>query len=90
MNPPAAVVEAYLRGKDGHAPALAREAFAANARLEVRNRTTAVDFPAVTEGRDAIVDVLVTQFGAAYANVRSLCLARPAPAATAFACDWSG
>jgi hypothetical protein len=83
-----AVVEAYIRGKDGNRPDVAAQAFASDARLTVRNVTAAVEFPAVTEGRDAIVDVLVTQFGKRYANVRTFCLARPAPEATTFACDW--
>ena len=88
MNGADAVLDAYFRGKDGHRPDLAAPAFAPDARLEVVNRSTAVAFPAVTLGRDAIVDVLVVQFGRLYANVRSLYLARPAPAATSFACDW--
>jgi len=83
-----AVVEAYVRGKDDNRADVAARAFAADARLTVRNATTAVAFPAVTEGRDAIVDVLVTQFGKRYANVRTFCLARPAPDATTFSCDW--
>lgn len=83
-----AVLEAYFAGKDEHRPDVAARAFAPDARLEVRNRTTAVDFPAVTDGREAIVDVLVGQFGRLYANVRSFYLARPAPGATRFACDW--
>jgi hypothetical protein len=83
-----AVVEAYLRGKDGHDPDVAARAFASDARLSVRNATTAVAFPAITEGRDAIVDVLVTHFGRQYANVRTFCLARPPADATVFTCDW--
>jgi len=82
------VLEAYVRGKDANRPDVALRAFASDARLTVRNATAAVDFPAVTEGRDAIVDVLVTQFGRQYANVRTFCLARPPAGATAFACDW--
>jgi len=82
------VVEAYVRGKDGNRPDVAARAFAAEARLTIRNATAAVAFPAVSEGRDAIVDALVTQFGKQYANVRTFCLARPAPDATAFSCDW--
>ena len=82
------VLEAYARGKDDNRADLAALAFADDARLTVRNATTTVEFPAVTEGRDAIVDVLVTQFGRNHANVRTFYLARPAPDATAFSCDW--
>jgi hypothetical protein len=88
VNGPAAVLEAYFRGKDGHRPDLARPAFAVDAELEVRNRSTAVAFPAITTGRDAIVDVLVAQFGRLYANVRSFYLDRPAEDATRLSCDW--
>jgi hypothetical protein len=88
VNGPDAVLEAYVRGKDAHRPDVAAPAFAPDARLTVRNATTAVDFPDVTTGRDAILDVLVVDFGRRYANVRSLCLDRPAPDATSFSCDW--
>ena len=82
------VVEAYVRGKDDNRADLAARAFADDARLTVRNATTAVAFPAVTQGRDAIVDVLVTQFGKQYANVRTFCLALPSPEVRSFSCDW--
>ena len=87
MNADAAV-EAYVRGKDGNRPDLAARAFAPDARLAVRNATSAVAFPDVTEGREAIVDVLVAAFGRRYTNVRTFCLARPEPGATSFSCDW--
>jgi hypothetical protein len=40
-----AVLEAYVRGKDGNRPDVAARAFAAEARLTVRNATAAVAFP---------------------------------------------
>ena len=87
MNADAAV-EAYVRGKDDNRPDAAARAFASDARLVVRNATTAVAFPDVTDGREAIVDVLVARFGRLYTNVRTFCLDRPPPGASAFSCDW--
>lgn len=82
------VLEAYFRAKDGNRPHLAERVFAPDARLEVVNRTSAISFPAVTEGGPAIVDVLVRQFGRSYENVRSFYLSRPRADATRFSCAW--
>ena len=88
VNGPRDVLEAYVRGKDGHRPDLAAPAFADDARLEVVNHASTIAFPATTEGRDAIVDVLVTQFGRTHTDVRSFYLGVPGRDATRFACDW--
>ena len=82
------VLEAYFAAKDGNHPRLAERAFDADATLEVRNRSEAIAFPAITRGAGAIADVLVRQFGRTYEDVHSFYLARPAGDATSFACGW--
>lgn len=82
------VLEAYFAAKDGNRPRLAERAFDADATLEVRNRSEAIDFPAITRGAGAIADVLVRQFGRTYDDVHSFYLARPAGDATSFSCGW--
>lgn len=86
---PRDAVAAYVRGKDENRPMLAERAFAAAASLRIVARTDAIAFPASTHGRDAIVDVLVRQFGRQHENVRTLCLASPPDDACAsFRCAW--
>ena len=91
VDPPGsadAVLETYLCAKDANRPRLAERAFDPAATLEVVDRSSVMAFPAETRGAAAIVDVLVRQFARLYEDVHTLCLARPAPDATAFSCDW--
>lgn len=82
-------IEAYVRGKDEHRPHLAARAFAEDAVLSMTVASSAIAFPPLTQGRDAIVDLLVRDFARTYENVRTLCLADPpSPGCRAFACDW--
>ena len=82
------VLDNYFRAKDGNRPHLLDRVFVADARLEIRNDSAAISFPAQAIGRDAIADVLVRDFGRTYENVYSFYLARPGPKARTFACDW--
>ncbi len=92
MSPSSSSVEqvlvAYFRSKDGNRPHLLDRVFSADARLEVRNRSTAIDFPALTVGREAIGEAMVSQFGQSYENVYSFYLDRPRPGVREFACQW--
>jgi hypothetical protein len=78
----------YFAAKDGNRPHLLDRVFSPDARLEVRNKSTAITFPAVTVGREAIAEVLVRRFGQTYENVYSFYLGRPQSPATAFSCPW--
>jgi hypothetical protein len=82
------VLLGYFRAKDGNRPHLLDRVFSQDARLEVRNKSTAISFPAVTVGREAIAEVLVRRFGQTYENVYSFYLARPRSAAATFSCQW--
>lgn len=73
----ARAIEAYLRAKDENRPFLIAEAFDAAATLEIVVNSGGISFPPSAQGRDAIAQALVRDFGAAFENVRTLCLARP-------------
>jgi hypothetical protein len=85
---PAEILENYFRAKDGNRPHLLERTFEPDAALEIRNHSTAISFPAFTQGREAMADVLVRQFGAANENVYSFYLQRPADVAATFTCSW--
>lgn len=82
------VLLGYFQAKDGNRPRLLNDVFSPDARLEIRNKSTAITFPAVTVGREAIADVLVSRFGQTYENVYSFYLGRPQLPATTFSCPW--
>lgn len=84
------LIETYFRAKDGNRPHLMSRAFHDHAVVEMSVRTQAISFPPWLDGREAITDTLVRQFGQAYENVYSFCLQRPhAPLrGNAFHCDW--
>ena len=84
------LVQTYLKAKDENRPHLMALAFHEQAVVEMSVRTQAISFPPWLNGRDAITDTLVRQFGQTYENVYSFCLQRPlAPLrANAFHCDW--
>lgn len=89
MSDPARAIGNYIRAKDGNRPFLMRQAFAADATLEMTVRTDAIAFPSSATGRDAITEVLVRRFSADYENVYTFCLAAPpAPDCRQFTCDW--
>ena len=85
---PAAVLRNYFHAKDENRPHILTSVFDAAATLEVRNRSSAITFPAITTGRDAIADVLVRNFGQTYENVYSFYMNRPQGPVHNFSCDW--
>jgi hypothetical protein len=87
-GPVATLVRDYLLAKDGNRPHLIERVFAPDAVLEIVNPTAAIAFPARTEGRAAIGEVLVRDFARRQDNVYTFCLSRPDGAGDAFACGW--
>lgn len=89
MSAQARAIEAYLRAKDENRPVLMQEAFDAGASLAIVVTSGAITFPPSTQGREAITDVLVREFGATWENVRTLCLSPPPRADDdACSCRW--
>ncbi|MEO7762678.1 MAG: GNAT family N-acetyltransferase [Casimicrobiaceae bacterium] len=82
------VLRKYFHAKDENRPHLLDEVFSPDATLEIHNRSSAIAFSAVTQGRQSIADVLVRDFGRAYENVYSFYMERPLPDARRFTCDW--
>lgn len=82
------VLANYLRAKDGNRPHLLDRVFSPDARLEVRNASSAIAFPALTSGREQIAEVLVRQFGRVNENVYSFYLAKPEGLVEQFGCRW--
>ena len=64
---PESVLRTYLHAKDENRPHLLDTVFAEAAKLEVRNKSSTIAFPAVTVGREAIADALVRGFGQVHA-----------------------
>ena len=90
MSPvgPERLLRDYFHAKDENRPHMLDDVFTADARLEIRNRSELISFPAATAGRDAIADVLVRRFNQTYENIYSYCLSRPNSSMDAFSCDW--
>jgi hypothetical protein len=89
MPTPAQAIENYILSKDGNRPHLLRQAFASDATLHMQVKTGAISFPPDVQGRTAIGQVLVRQFGQSYENVYTFCLgAPPADEATSHQCKW--
>lgn len=89
MRTPAAAIHAYLRAKDSNRPHLMAKAFCQHAMLSMQVRTSAISFPPLSCGREAITEVLVRRFGQSYDNVYTFCLAAPPrPAVSEFSCNW--
>ena len=85
---PEAVLRGYFDAKDGNRPLLLEEVFASDAELTFRNRSTNIAFPAFTEGRSSISEVLVRSFTLSYENVYSFYLQRPVRVIQEFTCPW--
>jgi hypothetical protein len=85
---PGRLLRDYVRAKDENRPHVLQRVFADDARLEIRNCSAAIDFPATTTGREAIADLLVRDFARRYENVYTFCLDRPSGALERFDCDW--
>ena len=85
---PEAVLRGYFHAKDENRPHLLDDVFASNAELVIRNHSANIAFPAFTQGRSAIAEVLVRSFALANENVYSFYLGRPPPAVREFTCPW--
>ena len=82
-------ISAYIQAKDTNRPQLMKQAFAADCVLEMAVRTDAISFPNSAKGLEQITQVLVTDFGDQYENVRTFCLSRPnSDYPPYFRCDW--
>jgi len=82
-------IVAYIRAKDENRPYLMEQAFDPDAELAMVVKSDAICFPPLTNGLDAITDVLVREFGRTYANVRTLCLCSPPRSSDRnFSCRW--
>ena len=89
MPLPADAIAAYLYAKDGNRPHLLRNAFTPDATLNIVVHGDGIAFPPVSNGREAIADALVRQFGQRFENVYTFCLSTPAAENDrAFHCDW--
>jgi hypothetical protein len=83
------VLANYFRAKDGNRPHLLERVFCADAKLEIKNASSAIAFPAITHGRESIADVLVGDFGRDNENVYSFYLSRPpSEPVEQFSCTW--
>ena len=84
------ILRGYFHAKDENRPHLLSQVFAEDAHLEMRVKSDAITFPAATQGRDTITDVLVRKFGQTYENVYSFYLQRPLPDTFTdqYSCDW--
>ena len=82
------VLRDYFHAKDENRPHLLSNVFAHDARLEITNRSAAIQFPSMTRGIEAIADVLVRRFNRTYENVYSFYMSRPGEEETEFSCDW--
>jgi len=85
---PEQVLRTYFRAKDENRPLLLAGAFSPDARLEVRNRSDQISFPATTIGLEGIADALVRRFNQTYENIYSFYLDGPGPSDESFSCDW--
>jgi hypothetical protein len=65
------------------------DAFASDCELEMVVKTDAISFPSSAKGLGQVTQVLVTNFGDQYENVRTFCLSRPkSEHPPHFYCDW--
>lgn len=85
---PEAVLRGYFHAKDENRPHLLEDVFAFDAELVIRNQSANISFPAVTQGRTAIAEVLVRSFTLSYENIYSFYLGRPSADVREFACPW--
>ncbi len=85
---PEAVLRGYFHAKDENRPHLLEDVFASNAELVIRNQSANIAFPAFTQGRSAIAEVLVRSFALSNENVYSFYLGRPLPGVREFTCPW--
>ena len=83
------MIRAYIRAKDENRPYLMQRTFADSVILEMAVETASITFPPLTEGLDAVTQVLVRDFGRTFENVYTFCLtAPPINSDNPFSCDW--
>lgn len=70
-------ISTYILAKDCNRPQSMKDAFARDCELEMVVKTDAISFPSAAGGVDQVTEVLVTNFGNQYENVRTFCLSRP-------------
>lgn len=85
---PESVLRGYFHAKDENRPHLLDDVFASNAELLIHNQSANIAFPAFTQGRSAIAEVLVRSFALSNENVYSFYLGRPLPGVREFTCPW--
>jgi hypothetical protein len=86
---PAEVIQSYLLAKDCNRPHLMVQAFEADAKLEMVVKTPTISFTPLSNGREAITQLLVCRFGQTYENVYTLCLGTPPLVHLhSYACRW--
>jgi hypothetical protein len=86
---PQDLIADYVRAKDHNHPYAMSKVFARDARLEMVVHTGSISFPALTEGNDAIADVLARRFAQSYENVHTFCVATPPEGdARHYGCRW--
>ena len=85
---PEALLRGYFHAKDENRPHLLEDVFAPHAELVIHNQSTNIAFPAFTQGRSAIAEVLVRSFALSNENVYSFYLGRPLPGVREFTCPW--
>lgn len=94
MNRPTAInandaISTYILAKDRNRPQLMKRAFTGDCELEMVVKTDVISFPSSARGLEQITQVLVTNFGDQYENVRTFCLSRPpSDYLPYFRCDW--
>ena len=82
-------ISTYILAKDSNRPQLMKHAFAGDCELEMAVKTDAISFPNSAKGLEQITQILVTNFGDQYENVRTFCLSRPnSEYLPHFRCDW--
>jgi hypothetical protein len=82
-------IVAYIRAKDENRPWLMEQAFDQDATLAMVVKSDAISFPPITNGREAITQVMVREFGRTFENVRTLCFCSPPRSSdTNFSCRW--
>jgi hypothetical protein len=82
-------ISTYILAKDNNRPQLMNHAFAQDCELEMVVKTDAISFPSSGKGLEQITQVLVTNFGEQYENVRTFCLSRPnTDYLPQFRCTW--
>ncbi|HEY6086458.1 MAG TPA: hypothetical protein VIV84_01845, partial [Burkholderiaceae bacterium] len=85
---PEALLRGYFHAKDENRPHLLEDVFAPSAELVIHNQSANIAFPAFTQGRSAIAEVLVRSFALSNENVYSFYLGRPLPGVREFTCPW--